>query len=148
MSTCIVKNLTILILSFAAILLVSITLVHAEPVTVNPKFVIDRIFTSHFKPSTMAFLSADDILVLDRDEGKVFRIIDGVQSKPLLDVKVATVGYRGLLGVAASANEKNIPKVFLYYTEAHKRDSEDESLSNSIVPLGNRVYSTILSITD
>ena len=48
----------------------------------------------------MAFLSADDVLVLDRDEGKVFRIIDGVQSKPLLDVKVATVGYRGLLGVA------------------------------------------------
>ena len=89
----------------------------------------------------MAFLSADDVLVLDRDEGKVFRIIDGVQSKPLLDVKVATVGYRGLLGVATSAHEENIPKVFLYYTEAHKRDSEDESLPNSIVPLGNRVYS-------
>ena len=29
----------------------------------------------------------------------------------------------------------------MYYTEAHKRDSEDESLPNSIVPLGNRVYS-------
>ena len=88
----------------------------------------------------MAFLSADDIIVLDRDLGKVFRIIDGVQSKPLLDVNVATVGYRGLLGVAVSANEKNIHNVFLYYTQAHKRDSEDESLSNSVVPLGNRVY--------
>jgi len=125
----------------AVTLLASVTIVYAEPVTINPKFVIERIFTSHFKPSTMAFLSADDVLVLDRDEGKVFRIIDGVQSKPLLDVKVATVGYRGLLGVATSAHEENIPKVFLYYTEAHKRDSEDESLPNSIVPLGNRVYS-------
>ena len=92
--------------------LVSVTLVYAEPVTVNPKFVIERIFTSHFKPSTMAFLSADDILVLDRDEGKVFRIIDGVQSKPLLDVKVATVGYRGLLGVATSAMKKIFRKYF------------------------------------
>ena len=88
----------------------------------------------------MAFLSADDIIVLDRDAGKVFRIIDGVQSKPLLDVNVATVGYRGLLGVAVSANEKNILNVFLYYTQAHKRDSEDESLSNPVIPLGNRVY--------
>ena len=88
----------------------------------------------------MAFLGADNIIVLDRDLGKVYRIIDGVQSKPLLDVNVATVGYRGLLGVAVSANEKNIPNVFLYYTQAHKRDSEDESLANHVEPIGNRIY--------
>ena len=89
----------------------------------------------------MAFLGTDDIIVLDRDLGKVYRIIDGVQSKPLLDVNVATVGYRGLLGVAVSADEKTIHNVFLYYTQARKRDSEDESLSNPVIPLGNRVYS-------
>ena len=127
-------------LQLAAILLISTNLVHAEPTTINPKFVVERIFTGEFKPSTMAFLGADDIIVLDRDLGKVYRIIDGVQSKPLLDVNVATVGYRGLLGVAVSANEKNIPNVFLYYTQAHKRDNEDEGISNSIEPLGNRVY--------
>lgn len=139
MSVKAVKDLTLLVLAIAAILLIS-NLVRAEPTTINPKFVVERIFTANFKPSTMAFLGADDILVLDRDAGKVFRIIDGVQSKPLLDVNVATVGYRGLLGVAVSANEKNIPNVFLYYTQAHKRDNEDESLSYSVVPLGNRVY--------
>ena len=135
----ILKNPTIIVFT-VALLLFYVKLVYAEPTTINPKFVVERIFTGDFKPSTMAFLGADDIIVLDRDLGKVYRIIDGVQSKPLLDVNVATVGYRGLLGVAVSANEKNIPNVFLYYTQAHKRDSEDESLSNSVAPLGNRVY--------
>jgi aldose sugar dehydrogenase len=140
MSVKAVKDLTLLVLAIAAILLISTNLVHAEPTTINPKFVVERIFTGEFKPSTMAFLGPDDIIVLDRDLGKVYRIIDGVQSKPLLDVNVATVGYRGLLGVAVSANEKNIPNVFLYYTQAHKRDNEDEGISNPIEPLGNRVY--------
>ena len=123
-----------------AVLLLSVTLVYANPITVSPKFVVEKIYTGHFKPSTMAFLSDNGIIVLDRDAGKVLRVIDGVHSKLLLDVNVATVGYRGLLGVAVSGNEKDIPNVFLYYTQAQKRDSEDESLSNSVAPLGNRVY--------
>lgn len=140
MSVMAVKDLTLLVLAIAAISLISTNLVDAEPTTINPKFVVERIFSSDFKPSTMAFLGADDIIVLDRDLGKVYRIIDGVQSKPLLDVNVATVGYRGLLGVAVSANEKKIPNVFLYYTQAHKKDSEDESLANPVEPIGNRIY--------
>ena len=140
MSVKAVKDLTFLVPAIAAILLISVNLVHAEPTTLNPKFTVEKIFTGEFKPSTMAFLGVDDIIVLDRDLGKVYRIIDGVQSKPLLDVNVATVGYRGLLGVAVSANEKNIPNVFLYYTQAHKRDSEDESLANPVKPFGNRIY--------
>ena len=133
------KNPTIIVFT-VGLLLFYVKLVYAEPSTTNPKFLVERIFTGNFKPSTMAFLGTDDIIVLDRDLGKVYRIIDGVQSKPLLDVNVATVGYRGLLGVAVSADEKTIQNVFLYYTQARKRDSEDESLSNPVVPLGNRVY--------
>ena len=133
------KNPTIIVFT-VGLLLFYVKLVYAEPSTTNPKFLVERIFTGNFKPSTMAFLGTDDIIVLDRDLGKVYRIIDGVQSKPLLDVNVATVGYRGLLGVVVSADEKTIHNVFLYYTQARKRDSEDESLTNPAIPLGNRVY--------
>ena len=49
----------------------------------------------------MVFLGPDDILVPDRDEGKVFRVTHGIQSGPLIDVNVVTNGYRGLLGVAS-----------------------------------------------
>jgi glucose/arabinose dehydrogenase len=77
--------------------------------------------------------------VLDRDEGKVFRVTHGVQSDPVLDVNVATSGYRGLLGVAVSINEKNNPQVFLYFTEARTHDGDDAT-KDPLDPLGNRLY--------
>jgi len=110
----------------------------AQPVTVNPRFSVERIFTGHFEPSSMTFLAPNDILVLDRDAGKVYRVTNGDVSGPILDVKVGTVGYRGLLGVAA-ANEKTITTVFLYFTEAPKHDGDDAT-KKPINPLGNRLY--------
>jgi len=138
--TIFVISLIIVVFVVAVLLSISLTVVYAEQTTKNPKFVVEKIFTGHFKPSTMAFLTTDDIIVLDRDAGKVFRIIDGILSKPLLDVNVATLGYRGLLGVAVSQGEENIPKVFLYYTQARGRDGEDEDFTKHVEPLGNRVY--------
>ena len=128
--------LTVILLAFQ--LMHSCT-VHAEPVTTNAHFTAERIFTGQFEPSSMTFLSSDDILVLDRDTGKVYRITDGAQSKPLLDVKVATDGYRGLLGIAATFNEKKSINVFLYFTEAPSRDGDDAT-KNPVNPLGNRLY--------
>lgn len=88
----------------------------------------------------MAFLGKDDFLILDRDEGKVFRVINGkMLQQPIIDVNVATVGYRGMLGIAVSTDVNKQPRVFLYYTEAHK-DREDEDKANSVEPIGNRVY--------
>ena len=130
-------------MSFVIIVVFSIYIlanyVHAEPVTINPKFSVERVFTANFEPSSMTFLSPGDILVLDRDAGKVYRITDGVQSKPLLDVKVATDGYRGLLGIDATYNENKSINVFVYFTEARSRDGDDTT-KNPVNPLGNRLY--------
>ena len=133
------KKLIILAVILLALQLIASSSLHAEPIMTNAHFTVERIFTGHFEPSTMTFLSPDDILVLDRDAGKVYRITDGVQSKPLLDVKVATDGYRGLLGVAATFNEKKSINVFLYFTEARSQDGDDAT-KNPVNPLGNRLY--------
>jgi glucose/arabinose dehydrogenase len=109
-----------------------------QPAVLNPKFQVERIFAGHFEPSSMAFLGPDDVLVLDRDEGKVFRVTHGIQSGPLLDVNVATDGYRGLLGIAVSVN-KNTTDVFLYFTESGTFDSSDK-IQHPVNPLGNRLY--------
>lgn len=88
----------------------------------------------------MAFLG-DDLLILDRDFGRVYRVTDGkVSEEPMIDVNVATVGYRGMLGIAVSNGTDAHPIIFLYFTEARTKDGEDENLKNSIRPLGNRVY--------
>jgi glucose/arabinose dehydrogenase len=110
----------------------------AQPVTVNPRLSVERIFTGHFEPSSMTFLAPNDILVLDRDAGKVYRVTNGDMSGPILDVNVGTDGYRGLLGVVV-ADEKEFKRVFLYYTEARTHDGDDAA-KNPVNPLGNRLF--------
>jgi glucose/arabinose dehydrogenase len=86
----------------------------------------------------MTFLAPNDILVLDRDAGKVYRVTNGDVSGQILDVNVGTDGYRGLLGVVAT-NEKEFTRVFLYYTEARTHDGDDAA-KKPVNPLGNRLF--------
>ncbi len=123
-----------------ALHLVLLNIVQAEPTTLDSHFTIQRIFAGKFEPSSMTFLGPDDILLLDRDNGKVYRITNGIASGPLLDVNVATDGYRGLLGIAATNNTNATSTVLLYFTEAHKRDGDDGT-NNTLSPLGNMLYS-------
>jgi len=83
--------------------------------------------------SSMAFLGENDILLLNKNDGTVRRIVNGVLlEEPLLDVHVANKRERGMLGIATSASttsndDKNgdIKYVFLYYTETKKSDGSD-----------------------
>jgi aldose sugar dehydrogenase len=111
----------------------------AQPSTVNPNFKLEKVFEGNFAPSTMSFLGPDDILVLDRDTGIVFRVTHGIKSGPLLDVDVATRGYRGLLGVANSVDKNNITNVFLFFTASATTDGSDAA-KHPVDPLGNRLY--------
>lgn len=122
-----------------ALHLVLLNIVQAEPTMLDSHFTIQRIFAGKFEPSSMTFVGPDDILLLDRDNGKVYRVTNGFASGPLLDVNVATDGYRGLLGIAATNNTNGTSTVFLYFTEAHKKDGDDGT-NNTLAPLGNMLY--------
>ena len=51
----------------------------------------------------MAFLAPNDILVLEKNTGKVDRIVNGrLLPNPVLDVAVANYIERGLLGIAVA----------------------------------------------
>jgi glucose/arabinose dehydrogenase len=70
-------------------------------------------------PTKMAFLGPNDILVLEKNEGTIQRIVNGVMlSKPLLDINVSNSSERGMLGVAIGNNGTNDKSrnVFLYFT--------------------------------
>ena len=78
---------------------------------------------------------------LEKNEGTVKRITGGeMNPEPLIDVNVATESERGMLGIAVSDVNLAHPAkyVFIYYTEAGSRDSEDALDGNP--PLGNRLY--------
>ena len=102
-------------------------------------------------PTSMAFLGPNDILVLDKNKGTVNRIVNGTMLKePLLDVNVATLTERGMLGIAVMPKHNNnngyndnnkSTYVFLYYTESKRKDGQDAKPgSTAIQPLGNRLY--------
>src|SRR5919199_5713400 len=95
------------------------------------------------RPVAMSFIGPDDILVLEKDNGTVRRVVDGeLQEEPVLDVAVANdndTNERGLLGMAVAKllNEAKT-YVFLYYTESG--DGQTGSDSNGVGPAGNRLY--------
>lgn len=96
----------------------------------DPELATELVFKGIKAISNMAFLGPDDILFLERLEGKVMRIVDGrLLPEPLLDVEVAN--NDGLLGIAIAKNANRPTYVFLYYTES-KTDGGER--------LGNRLY--------
>ncbi|HJR85354.1 MAG TPA: PQQ-dependent sugar dehydrogenase [Nitrososphaeraceae archaeon] len=100
---------------------------------VDPSLKVELFFKDGIRgPATsMAFLGPEDILMLEKNTGKVQRILNGtLQPDPLLQVKVGTEVELGMLGIAISKNQHDKTFVFLYYTEAN----------NSGIVIGNRLY--------
>jgi aldose sugar dehydrogenase len=122
------------------------------PTIFDPDLKVETVFRGIKFPTSMAFLGPNDILVLEKNEGKVQRIINGnMLSEPLLDVDVDNRGERGMLGIAVSKGDPKHAYVFLFYTEAleeyhnycHSFTTPVDGpcvKGSRIDPLGNRVY--------
>jgi aldose sugar dehydrogenase len=111
---------------------------------------LEQIFTGLDHPTSMAFVGPNDILVTEKNTGMVKRIINGqLNPEALLDVSVANVAERGMLGIAivnnnnsngnAATNTISPTYVFLYYTESSSATDGDDVDSEESV-LGNRLY--------
>ena len=99
----------------------------AEPSLNVPDLVVEK-FVSDLccMITTMTFVE-DDILILQKTDGAVRLIRDGIlQEKPVLDVNVDSSGEKGMLGITSVGSA-----VYLYYTEANEDGGES---------LGNRIY--------
>ena len=84
-------------------------------------------------PTSMEFMGPNELLVTQKNDGTVVRIVNGTKViQPLITVPVASKDERGLLGIAVSNDTiKNQTNVLLYYTEKGTTKGEI---------LGNRVY--------
>lgn len=123
-----------------------------EPTISDPNLRVEMIFQGEFKfdpnslspVSKMAFLDKD-ILILNKNNGSIYKIINGrILDSPLLDVNVANERERGLLGIAIS-NSDSKKYIFLYYTESKNSDGSDNchngyNCEAGTEPLGNRLY--------
>src|SRR5215204_503813 len=112
------------------------------PAINDPNLTMETVASGLNRATAMTFLGPDDILVLDKDNGTVRRIIDGVlQEEPLIEVPVANdnnTNERGLLGMAVAKQNETTTYVFLYFTESG--DGQTGSDAQGVVPAGNRLY--------
>jgi glucose/arabinose dehydrogenase len=76
--------------------------VREGPTLIDPNLKIEVVFKG-LVPTSMAFLGPNDLLVLEKNKGRIERIVDGkIMNQPLLHVKVATEVEHGMLGIAVA----------------------------------------------
>ena len=125
-----------------------------EPYLHDYNLKVETLIKGLERPTKMAFLDKDNILVLDKDNGAVYRIVNGVMlADPVLDLNVANAYERGLLGIATFPdgnfvmnNSQNIKYVFLYYSTSNylEGDGDDEchrtNFCEETYPIFNHLY--------
>ncbi len=96
----------------------------------DPNLVVTALSTAGLDtPTSMAFVALNDILVLEKNTGRVRRVLNGfLQGNHVLDLAVANDSERGLLGIAVQPGAP--ARVFLYVTE---------SSVDGGAPLANRI---------
>ena len=90
------------------------------PTISDPNVRVEMVITGLEMPTSMAFLDNDDIIIAQKDNGRVRLVSNGaLQPQSILQVPVVNNSERGLLGVAiANTTTSSTTKtVFLYYTE-------------------------------
>ena len=114
------------------------------PTVNDPALKVQIVFPIAGKGTTsMAFLAPNDILVLNKNTGKINRIVNGkLLPKSVLDVAVANKIERGLLGIAVAPNLTPDGKryVYLYYTQSGSSNVDGDEFRGLAPPKGNMVY--------
>ena len=100
-----------------------------QPIINDPNLQVEIFVEGLSFPTSMAFIDKNNILVLEKEEGTVRLVSNGLlQEQPVLKVDVNSDSERGLLGIAI----KNKDTVFLYYTESSSSSEDIESLKNRV----------------
>lgn len=103
-----------LLLSFNAA-----TLVAAQaggPTMLHPQLGVRPVVTGLNLPTTLAFLSASEMLVLEKNSGIVQYVLNGVIDHAALDLAVNNFSERGLLGIALDPDFEDNHFVYLYWS--------------------------------
>jgi aldose sugar dehydrogenase len=108
-----------------------------EPSMTHPDLAVRTVVTGLDSPTTMAFIGRNDILVLEKNTGKVQRVVNGKIHSTVLDLAVNSASERGLLGIALHPKFPRNPGVYLYWTESST--GADTDVLELTPLLGNRV---------
>ncbi|HZA71188.1 MAG TPA: PQQ-dependent sugar dehydrogenase [Nitrososphaeraceae archaeon] len=110
-----------------------------QPLLSDRGLKVETVATGFDFRTSIAFLGKDDILLLEKNTGRVYRVVDGNITNQVIQLNVSFKDERGLLGIAISGdtNSKREDRlVFLYYTYCpkikHSTDNSSQTCSNFV----------------
>ncbi len=109
----------------------------ASPVMLDSSLAVRTIVMGLNFPTSMAFLGPNDFLVLEKDTGKVQRVVNGSIQSTVLDLAVNSASERGLLGIALHPQFASNGFVYLFWSESNT--GVDTNNVDAIAVLGQRV---------
>ena len=92
----------------------------AQTITI-PGYFVETVITGLDLPTTMAFIGDDELLVLEKNTGKVKHYLNSTFQGTALDLIVANNGERGLLGICLHPDFAQNGLVFLYYSNGDEK---------------------------
>jgi glucose/arabinose dehydrogenase len=107
------------------------------PTMLHPRLAVGPVASGLVTPVSLAFLGPNDLLVTEKNTGRVQRVVDGAIQGTVLDLAVNFGSERGLLGMALHPNFPANPGVYLYWTES--TTGADTNVLSATPLLGNRV---------
>ena len=109
----------------------------ASPTMLDDNLTVSTVVAGLDQPTSIAFIAANDFLVLERATGRVQRIVNGALHSTPLDLAVNNASERGLLGIALHPKFPQNAFVYLFWTESST--GADTANIDQIPLLGNRV---------
>jgi aldose sugar dehydrogenase len=88
----------------------------AGPEMLNPRLGVRPVVTGLELPTTMAFIGSNEFFVLEKNTGRVQRVVDGAVESTVLDLAVNNFSERGLLGIALDPDFESNGFVYLYWS--------------------------------
>ena len=91
-------------------------LAQAGPLVFDPHLAVRTVASGLTQPTSMAFLGANDFLVVEKPTGQVKHIVNGVLTGIALDLAVNSNSECGLLGIALHPGFGSNHFIYLYWT--------------------------------
>jgi aldose sugar dehydrogenase len=108
------RNLVVTVV--AAALMVFAAAAQAAPTLEDSRLRLRTAVADLELPTSIAFIGANDMLVLEKNTGRVKRVTNGVVQGTVLDLSVNNFSERGLLGIALHPSFPTVPSVYLFWT--------------------------------
>jgi len=86
------------------------------PTVTDPRLDVRTAASGFVTPVSLAFLGANEMLVLEKNTGRVQHVVNGAIAGTAIDLAVNNNSERGLLGIALHPDFPATPFVYLYWT--------------------------------